>query len=68
MVVGNGTEPSDVDPQTITGIPERNIVVTLFEGLTRVDPETLEPRPGAAERWDVSADGLRYTFHLRRGL
>ena len=68
MVVGNGAEPSDVDPQTITGIPERNIVVTLFEGLTRVDPETLEPRPGAAERWDVSADGLRYTFHLRRGL
>lgn len=65
MIVGNGAEPSDLDPQTITGIPERNIVATLFEGLTRTDPATLEAQPGVAERWDVSADGLIYTFHLR---
>ena len=65
MIVGNGAEPPDLDPQTITGIPERNVVMTLFEGLTRNDPETLEARPGVAERWDVSADGLVYTFHLR---
>ncbi|MFZ9681661.1 MAG: peptide ABC transporter substrate-binding protein [Cephaloticoccus sp.] len=65
MLVGNGAEPSDLDPQTITGIPERNITATLFEGLTRNDPETLEARPGVAESWDVSPDGLVYTFHLR---
>jgi len=65
MIVGNGAEPQDLDPHTITGIPERNVVATLFEGLTRTDPTTLEPRPGVAERWDVSADGLQYTFHLR---
>lgn len=65
MLVGNGAEPSDLDPQTITGVPERDIVATLFEGLTRTDPKTLEARPGVAERWDVSADGLLYTFHLR---
>jgi oligopeptide transport system substrate-binding protein len=29
------------------------------------DPATLGPRPAVAERWDVSADGLSYTFHLR---
>lgn len=68
MILGNGAEPSDLDPQTITGIPERDIVATLFEGLTRSDPVTLEARPGAAERWDISADGLIYTFHLRDGL
>ncbi len=68
MIVGNGAEPSNLDPQTITGIPERNIVATLFEGLTRFDPETLEALPGAAERWDVSDDGLTYVFHLRAGL
>lgn len=65
MIVGNGAEPQDLDPHTITGIPERNVVATLFEGLTRTDPTTLEPRPGVAERWEVSPDGLRYTFHLR---
>ncbi len=65
LLVGNGAEPSNLDPQTITGIPERNIVVTLFEGLTRLDPDTLEAKPGAAERWEVSEDGLNYVFHLR---
>ncbi len=68
MLVGNGAEPSDLDPQTITGIPERNITATLFEGLTRSDPVTLEAHPGAAERWEISPDGLVYTFHLRAGL
>ncbi len=68
MIVGNGAEPPSLDPQVITGIPERNIVCTLFEGLTRSDPATLEARPGAAERWEVSGDGLLYTFHLRPGL
>lgn len=68
MLVGNGAEPSDLDPQTITGIPERDIIATMFEGLTRSDPTTLEARPGAAERWDISPDGLVYTFHLRAGL
>ena len=68
MLVGNGAEPSDLDPQTITGIPERNIVATMFEGLTRSDYATLEPRPGVAERWDISDDGLVYTFHLRPGV
>jgi oligopeptide transport system substrate-binding protein len=65
MLVGNGAEPSDLDPQTITGVPEANIVYTLFEGLTRTDPTTLEARPGVAERWDVSGDAKTYTFHLR---
>jgi oligopeptide transport system substrate-binding protein len=68
MLVGNGAEPSTLDPQLITGIPERDIVCTLFEGLTRTDPVTLEARPGVAERWDVSPDGLVYTFHLRPGV
>ncbi|RXK54378.1 peptide ABC transporter substrate-binding protein [Oleiharenicola lentus] len=68
MIVGNGAEPATLDPQIVTGIPERNIVCTLFEGLTRSDPTTLEAQPGAAERWEISADGLLYTFHLRPGM
>ena len=37
----------------------------LFEGLTVSDPETLAPLPGVPERWELSEDGCRYTFHLR---
>jgi peptide/nickel transport system substrate-binding protein len=41
---------------------------TIYEYLAYLDPETLEPRPGLAERWEVSADGMTYTFHIRRGV
>ncbi|KXU35909.1 peptide ABC transporter substrate-binding protein [Cephaloticoccus primus] len=66
--VGNGTEPQDIDGQTVTGFPEHKIIMALSEGLLGQDPRSLEPVPGMAERWDVSADGLTYTFHLREGL
>ncbi|HTB81735.1 MAG TPA: peptide ABC transporter substrate-binding protein [Opitutaceae bacterium] len=62
---GNGTEPQDIDPQTVTGIPEWNIIMALFEGLVSYDPHDLHPVPGVAKSWDISADGLVYTFHLR---
>ncbi|MDR2419793.1 MAG: peptide ABC transporter substrate-binding protein [Puniceicoccales bacterium] len=57
-----------MDPQTVDGKPESNILLALFEGLTTPDPETAEPRPGIASSWRISPDGLRYTFDLREGL
>ena len=39
----------------------------FFNGLTRPGDD-LEPLPDLAESWDVSADGLMYTFHLREGV
>jgi len=63
-----GTDPETIDPALATGRADGRICHVLFEGLTRDDPQTLEPRPGQAERWEVSADGLTYTFHLRPGL
>lgn len=62
---GNGTEPQELDPHIVTGIPEHHIIVALLEGLVLKDPATLEPIPGVAERWTISDDGLVYTFHLR---
>ncbi len=63
----NGAEPATLDPAAITAIPEGRIVRALFEGLVVWDPRTLEPRPGMAESWVVSPDGLAWTFHLRSG-
>ena len=34
----------------------------------RADPHDLHPVPGQAESWEISADGLTYTFHLRANL
>jgi oligopeptide transport system substrate-binding protein len=63
--VGNGSEPQDLDPQTVTGVPEHKIMMALFEGLVAEDPQDLHTVPGLAESWEISDDGLVYTFHLR---
>jgi ABC-type oligopeptide transport system substrate-binding subunit len=63
-----GAEPETYDPNLAVGQPDGRVVRMLFEGLTRENPETLEPMPGQAYRWDLSADGTVYTFHLRPGI
>jgi oligopeptide transport system substrate-binding protein len=63
--VGNGAELQSLDPHLAGGAVDHNVLSALFEGLITLDAETLQPRPGAAERWSISPDGLTYTFHLR---
>lgn len=64
LIYNNGVEPETMDPHRSTGIPEANIELQVFEGLTHLDKNT-KPVPGIAQRWDISKDGLRYTFYLR---
>ena len=66
--LGNGAEPQDLDPQTITAFTDQCIALALFEGLCALDEKSSQAVPAAAERWEVSPDGLVYTFHLRAGL
>jgi oligopeptide transport system substrate-binding protein len=68
LVIINGIEPETLDPALILGVAEMRIVSVMFEGLTRYDPKTSLPIPGLAERWEISPDGLTYTFHLRTNL
>ncbi len=66
--VGNGSEVQDLDPQTVTGVPEHKVIMALFEGLVTEDAHGNSPMPGLAESWTISADGLVYTFTLRPNL
>ena len=65
LLIGNGAEPRDLDPHIVIAYTDYNILVALFEGLTVLDEATSRPLPGMAEHWDISNDGLVYTFHLR---
>lgn len=65
-IIGNGAEPQSLDPAKIQGVPEHRINLALFEGLVTYDPETGTAAPGVAESWDISEDGMTYTFHLRK--
>jgi oligopeptide transport system substrate-binding protein len=68
LLIGNGAEPEDLDPQIVTAYTDENLMLALFEGLTAIDERTSRPIPAAAANWDTSPDGLTWTFHLRDGL
>lgn len=59
-----GPEPKTIDPGLNSSVEGGTIDVNAFEGLTNVEKN--EVKPGVAEKWEVSSDGLKYTFHLRK--
>ena len=61
---GNNAEPLSLDPHKASGTWENNIIGDMFLGLFTDDPDGA-PIPGMAERWEVSEDGLTWTFTLR---
>jgi ABC-type transport system substrate-binding protein len=54
------TNPRDYDPATTHGSGDKRV----FSGLVSFDPR-LNLMPDLAEKWEVSADGKTYTFHIR---
>lgn len=67
LLLGNGAEPQDLDPQICTAYTDYNVLLSLFEGLTCIDEASSRAVPGQADRWEASEDGMTYTFHLRAG-
>jgi oligopeptide transport system substrate-binding protein len=61
---GNTAEPVSLDPHKAHGVWENAIIGDMFVGLFQNDPAG-EAIPGMAESWEVSEDGLAWTFHLR---
>jgi oligopeptide transport system substrate-binding protein len=61
------SDPRSLDPALSTDVPTGRAVGYVFDGLTVFTPDA-KLQPGLAERWDVSPDGMTYTFHLRRGV
>jgi oligopeptide transport system substrate-binding protein len=61
---GNAAEPGTLDPHLAQGVWEDTIIGDMLMGLTTESAKG-EPVPGAAEKWESSADGKTWTFHLR---
>jgi oligopeptide transport system substrate-binding protein len=57
-------EPDNIDPNRSSFATEAAVIRQVFQPLLRFDSK-LTPQPAAASSYDVSADGLTYTFHLR---
>ncbi len=66
LVFANGGEAETLDPALMTAQLDMRLAYALFEGLATFDAGG-EPKPGVAERWEISPDGTVYTFRLRAG-
>src|SRR3954469_23499791 len=60
-------DPRPMDPALSTDVPTGRAVAYVFDGLARFTPDA-QVVPGLARSWDVSPDGMIYTFHLRSGV
>ncbi len=62
------TEPPSLDPSLATDSTSIDAITNIFMGLTRPDPVTGEVLPYLATDWEVSEDGLVYTFNMREDI
>lgn len=62
----NGRMPKSFDPAMAAAPPETDVVRALYEGLTEIDPSTLQEVAGVAESWSASDDFKTWTFKLRK--
>ncbi len=62
-VAVTANEPNVLDVVRFLGIADRNVFYNVLEPLTRVENGTVVP--AGAQSWEISDDGLTYTFHLR---
>src|SRR5919206_529626 len=68
LVVGLVAEPTSLDPGQLTDINSMKLLGALYDTLLRFKPNSFDLEPSLATSWDMSADGLLYTFRLRQGV
>jgi peptide/nickel transport system substrate-binding protein len=59
---------AQADPDVFYDIEGNTVILSVYEGLLKYRPDSTEVIPSLAESWEVSPDGLTYTFKLRSGV
>lgn len=68
LVYGSSAEPIGLDPAFVDDSESANVIGNMYESLLRFKPGSTEIEPSLAESWDISSDGLIYTFKIRKGV
>ena len=68
LVVALSTYAEDTFLPWNGGVARQTYLGLIYEFLAYADPETAEPQPGLATKWEMSADGKTWTFWLREGV
>ncbi len=64
--MGYASDPKTWDALATSRAADSEAIVNTYDGLVEYDNEN-EIKPALAESWEVSEDGLTYTFHIRQG-
>lgn len=68
LVVGRGNDANSLDPAEARSFEAIKVADWTFDGLVRFDGNSHKIVPALAESWEVSDDGLEWTFNLRDGV
>lgn len=68
IIYAQGAEPRGLDPALVDDGESAKIMVNIYEGLLKYSKDSTQVEPSLAEKWDVSPDGLTYTFYLKKGV
>lgn len=68
LIIGLVAEPTSMDPAQVTDINSIRVHRSIYDSLVHFAEEKFVLVPGLATSWEISTDGLLYTFHLRTGV
>jgi peptide/nickel transport system substrate-binding protein len=68
LVFGSSGDVSRLDPADVTDGESIQRMDNIFEALVEYKKESTEVQPCLAESWEISEDGLEFTFYLRKGV
>ncbi len=68
LIWGRGGDSVSLDPAVPTDSESYIVVANIYEGLVRYKDDSTDVEPALATSWETSADGLQWTFHLRKGV
>ncbi|RUL51575.1 ABC transporter substrate-binding protein [Lysinibacillus antri] len=68
LVFGRGGDSVSLDPAIVTDGESFKVTENIFETLLNFGEQDTTINPGLAKEWEVSEDGLTYTFHLQEGV
>ncbi|MVB11535.1 Heme-binding protein A [Caprobacter fermentans] len=68
LTYAQGAEPRGLDPALVDDGESAKVTCNIYEGLLKYDKDSTKVEPCLAKTWDISDDGLTYTFHLQEGV
>ena len=68
IIEGSTSDIRTLNPLLQSDTSSARINALVFDGLVSINPDTLQPFPNLATKWESSPDGKTYTFTVKQGV